>query len=72
MVTDMASGDRDCSAGLVIARGLEELGERLLVSACDVADGLCSSEVAVVLELGSTGKRHSNGSETGRKREASP
>jgi hypothetical protein len=42
------------------------------VSACNVADGLCSSEVAPVLELGSTDKRHSNGSEIGRKREASP
>jgi hypothetical protein len=68
----MALGDKDCSAWLVIARGLEELGEGLLVSACDVADGLCSSEVAVVLELGSTDKRHSNGSKTGRKRKASP
>ena len=72
MVIEMASGDRDCSVGLVIAGGLEELEEGLLVSTCDVVDGLCSSEVAVVLELGSIGKRHSNGSETGRKREASP
>jgi hypothetical protein len=67
----MASGDRDCSAGLDIAEGLEVLGEGWLTVAGDTGDGLCSSKVAVVLELGSTGKRHSNGSETGRK-EASP
>jgi hypothetical protein len=72
VVADVASGDIGCSIGLVVAGGSGEPGKGLLVSTCNVADGLCSSEVAPVLKLGSTDKGHSNGSEIGRKREASP
>jgi hypothetical protein len=58
VVADVASGDIGCFERLVVVEGLGELGEGLLVSACSVADGLCSSEVATILELGSTCKRH--------------
>ena len=72
VIANVASGDIGCSIGLVVAGGSGELGKGLLVYACNVADELYSIKVTPVLELGSTDKRHSNGSEIWRKIEASP